>query len=101
MLAPFAPHIAEEIWNRLGHATSQARHPWPKFDEKKLADTTMELAVQVNGKLRGTLIVASDADKDSVLKAARDSTFVRPWIEGKTVARELYVEKKLVNFVVK
>ncbi|MGA2584619.1 MAG: leucine--tRNA ligase [Tepidisphaeraceae bacterium] len=100
MLAPFAPHIAEEIWNRFGHATSLVRHPWPKFDEKKLEDTTLELPVQVNGKLRGMIKVPADASKETVLKTAKEASSVQPWLAGKTVARELYVEKKLVNFVV-
>jgi len=100
MLAPFAPHIAEEIWNRFGHATSLVRHPWPKFDEKKLEDTTLEIPVQVNGKLRGMIKVPADASKETVLKTAKEASSVQPWLAGKTVARELYVEKKLVNFVV-
>jgi leucyl-tRNA synthetase len=101
LLAPLAPHLAEEIWNRLGHDTSLARHPWPKFDPQKLIDTSMELPVQVNGKLRGTITVPVDAAKDAILNAARQAPTVKSWLDGKTMVKELYVEKKLVNFVVK
>jgi leucyl-tRNA synthetase len=101
LLAPFAPHLAEEIWQRLGHDKSLAREPWPQFDANKLVDETMELAVQVNGKLRGTITIATGADKETVLAAARGAGSVKTWIEGKTMVKELYVEKKLVNFVVK
>jgi leucyl-tRNA synthetase len=101
LLAPFAPHLAEEIWNRLGHDASLARQAWPKFDPSKLMESTLELPVQVNGRLRGTVSVAVDAAQGQVLEAARNVASVKPWIEGKTVVKELYVEKKLISFVVK
>ena len=101
LLAPFAPHVAEEIWQRLGHAQSLARHPWPAYDEAKLVETTMELPVQVNGKLRGKVTVPADADESAILTAAAAADGVPAWLEGKTVVKRLYVSKKLVNFVVK
>jgi len=101
MLAPFAPHIAEEIWQRLGHESSLARHPWPKFDSARLQETTIELPVQVNGKLRDKISVAADADEATILQSAERAEKVRPWLEGKTIVKRLYVPKKLVNFVVK
>jgi leucyl-tRNA synthetase len=101
MLAPFAPHIAEEIWQRLGHESSLARHPWPKFDSARLQETTIELPVQVNGKLRDKISVAADADEATILQSAERADKVRPWLEGKTIVKRLYVPKKLVNFVVK
>ncbi|MDP9173748.1 MAG: leucine--tRNA ligase [Planctomycetota bacterium] len=101
LLAPFAPHLAEELWNRLGHPVSLSRHPWPKYDASKLIDSTLELPVQVNGKLRGTVNVPADADQVSILNAARAVPSVQPWLEGKTVAKELYIAKKMVTFVVK
>jgi leucyl-tRNA synthetase len=100
LLAPFAPHIAEELWSRLGHADSLARYPWPKFDADKLIDTTIELPVQVNGKLRGKIIVPADATESNILEAAAADPVVKPWIDGKTMKKKLYVPKKLVNFVV-
>jgi leucyl-tRNA synthetase len=100
MLAPFAPHITEEIWERLGHHKSLTRRPWPTFDPAKLTESTIELAVQVNGKLRGTITVAADADEQQVLLAAASAEKVVPWLTGKTIRKKLYVPKRLVNFVV-
>ena len=100
MLAPFAPHIAEEIWERLGHHKTLTRRPWPTFDPAKMTESTMELPVQVNGKLRDRIVVAADADDLTILTAAENSEKVRPWVEGKTIHKKLYVPKKLVNFVV-
>jgi leucyl-tRNA synthetase len=100
LLAPFAPHIAEEIWHRLGKPHSLARHPWPAYDDAKLIETTIELPVQVNGKLRGKLIVTPDAPKESILAAARAVESIRPWMDGKAVKKEIYVPGKLVSFVV-
>jgi leucyl-tRNA synthetase len=101
MLAPFAPHIAEEIWQRLGHDSSLARHPWPKLDAAKLQETTLEIPVQVNGKLRDKVMVPADADEATILKTAEGAQKVRPWLEGKMIVKRHYVPKKLVNFVVK
>jgi leucyl-tRNA synthetase len=100
MLAPLAPHIAEEIWSRLGHERSLARRPWPTFDPAKLVETTMELPVQVNGKLRDKLRVPADADEATILQAAEAAPDIQPWITGKTIKKRIYVPKKLVNLVV-
>ncbi len=100
MLAPFAPHLAEEVWQRLGHDQSLARHPWPAYDEAKLVETSIELPVQVNGKLRGKVRVAADAAKEEILDQARRAEGVPTWVEGKTIKKEIYVPGKLVNFVV-
>jgi leucyl-tRNA synthetase len=100
MLAPFAPHIAEELWERLGHTKSLARRPWPTYDPAKLVETTMELPVQVNGKLRDKIAVPADADEETILSTAASAAGAKPWIEGKTVKKRLYVPKKLVSFVV-
>src|SRR5262249_45342053 len=69
LLAPFAPHMAEEIWERLGHHKSLTRRPWPTYDEAKLAETTWDCPVQVNGKLRDIIKVAADASEASILSA--------------------------------
>ncbi|HEX3357050.1 MAG TPA: leucine--tRNA ligase [Tepidisphaeraceae bacterium] len=100
MLAPFAPHIAEELWLHLGHTKTLARRPWPTFDPAKLVESTMELPVQVNGKLRDKITVAADAEEALILEQAARSEKVVPWLAGKTVKKKLYVPKKLVNFVV-
>jgi leucyl-tRNA synthetase len=100
LLAPFAPHVAEELWSALGHHKSLARRPWPTYDPAKLVDSMMELPVQVNGKGRDKIMIAADADEAAILAAAESSEKVRPWIEGKAMKKRLYVPKKLVNFVV-
>jgi len=101
MLAPFAPHLAEEIWSRLGHDASLTRHPWPQYDAAKLLESTMELPVQVNGKLRGTISVPADASQDHILSTASQAPTVKPWLAGKNLVKQIYVDKKLVSFVVK
>src|SRR5262249_12957179 len=100
MLAPFAPHIAEELWLALGHTKSLARRPWPTFDPAKLVESTLELPVQVNGKLRDKITVPADADESTILAAAEIAEKVRPWLAGKQMKKRLYVPKKLVNLVV-
>jgi leucyl-tRNA synthetase len=100
MLAPFAPHVAEEIWSRLGHTKSLARRPWPQYDEAKLTESTMELPVQVNGKLRDKISVPADADETTILATAAQAAGAQQWLAGKAIKKKLYVPKKLVNFVV-
>jgi leucyl-tRNA synthetase len=100
MLAPFAPHLGEELWERLGHHKSLARRPWPTFDASKLAESTIELPVQVNGKVRDRIIVNASADDQTILAAAESSEKLAPWLAGKSIKKKLYVPKKLVNFVV-
>ncbi|MEZ4700614.1 MAG: leucine--tRNA ligase [Rhodothermales bacterium] len=100
MLAPMAPHVCEELWQRFGHAESLAHAPWPAYDERFLQQDTLEIAVQVNGKVRGTLVIAADASKDAILSAARALENVAKHLEGKTMRREIYVPGKIVNLVV-
>ncbi|MEL6616799.1 MAG: class I tRNA ligase family protein, partial [Bacteroidota bacterium] len=100
LLAPFAPHIAEELWARLGHAESLTYAPWPEHDPDLLKEDEIEMAVQVNGKLRGTVTVPADADKDAVLEAARAEPNVQRHTEGKTIRKEIVVPGRLVNLVV-
>jgi leucyl-tRNA synthetase len=100
MLAPFAPHLAEELWELLGHTKSLARRPWPSFDPAKLVESHIELPVQVNGKLRGKILVPADASEETILAAAAGEPDVESWLNGKTIKKRLYVPKKLVSFVV-
>ena len=100
MLSPFAPHLAEELWDAGPHKTL-ARRPWPTFDPSKLVDSTMELPVQVNGKLRGRITVPSDATEQQVFDAAAGAEAIKPWLEGKQIVKRIYVAGKLANFVVK
>lgn len=101
LLAPLAPHIAEELWERLGGEASIANAPWPKHDESKLVQDTIKLIVQVNGKLRGELHVSKDAPKDEVLAAAKELDKVASQIEGKNLVKEIYVPGRIVNLVAK
>ncbi len=100
LLSPFAPHLAEELWQRLGHAESLAYEPWPAVVEAYLEEEELALAVQVNGKLRATITVPADADKEAILARAKAEDNVRRFLDGKTLRREIYVPGKIVNFVV-
>jgi leucyl-tRNA synthetase len=101
MLAPFAPHIAEELYQRLGHTEGLfGSAAWPEFDEAKAAENSVEIAVQVNGKLRARLVVAIDADEATVKAEAVGLENVARHIEGKTVRKQIYVAGKLLNLVV-
>ncbi len=101
LLAPFAPHIAEELWERIGHSDTLAYEPWPTYDESYLAEDTIEIPVQVTGKLRGKVTLPVDADQATVLAAAKADPKVQPYLEGKTLVKEIYVPGKMVNLVVK
>jgi len=101
MLSCICPHIGEELWSILGHDNTIAYEPWPVYDESKTVDDTVELAVQVNGKVRGTISVPADADKDTLLAAAKADAKVKEFIDGKTVIKEIVIPGKIVNIVVK
>jgi leucyl-tRNA synthetase len=100
LLAPYAPHIAEELWSRLGHTESLTYAQWPQFDEQYMVQSTVRVAVQVNGKLRGTVDVSASADEEQVVAAALAADGVAKWLEGATVKRRIYVAGKLLNIVV-
>jgi leucyl-tRNA synthetase len=100
VLSPFAPHLAEELWQRLGHTGTIAYEPWPAHDEAKLARDVMVIAVQVSGKLRGQIEVAPDASEADILAAAQADAKVQSFIAGKPVKKAIYVKGRLVNLVV-
>jgi leucyl-tRNA synthetase len=100
MLAPLAPHIAEELWSRLGHPGSLAWAEFPVLDESLLVDDTVEVPVQVNGKLRGVITVPADADAEALEAAARADDRVAAALEGRETRRVVTVSGRLVNFVV-
>lgn len=100
LLAPMAPHICEELWQRIGGEPSIADQPWPKADPAMLVDAEIEMPVQVNGKLRGRIKVAADADQAAVEQAARNDAKIMASLEGRTVRKVIIVPKKLVNIVV-
>ena len=101
LLAPFAPHISEEIWARLGCEGSVAKAEWPTVDESKMVSASTKMAVQVNGKLRGEIVVSNDATKEDILAAAKALNGVKAFTDGKTIVKEICVPGKIVNIVVK
>ncbi len=101
LLCPFAPHLCEEIWSDLGETSLLSLSDWPEYDEAKTVDATVEIAIQICGKLKGTIIVAKDATKEQMLDAAKSSPKISSLIEGKTIVKEICVPGKLVNIVVR
>ena len=101
VLAPFAPHVAEELWHALGNTTSVCDAKWPEADESLLKDDTVNYAVSFNGKTRFTMAMAADADKDTVARAALENSAAARWLEGKQVVKTIVVPGKIVNIVVK
>jgi leucyl-tRNA synthetase len=100
LLGPFAPHLAEEVWERLGHTESVAYAPWPEPEARYLVSETVEIPVQVNGKMRGRIEVPTDAAEDQVLALAKQDHNVLRFLEGKELKREIYVPGRIVNFVI-
>ena len=99
LLAPMAPHLAEELWQILGHAQTLAYEPWPGYDPALLKDEEIEIPVQVNGKLRARIVVPADADGPRIEAAAREDSRIAALLEGKTIRKAIVVPGKLVNFV--
>ena len=101
LLNPFAPHITEELWQQLGEDGLLSVAPWPTYDEAKTVESTVELAVQVNGKLKCTIKLAADADKQTAIDTALAEEKVQHAIEGKQIVKQIVVPGKIVNLVVK
>ena len=101
LLNPFAPHITEELWQQLGETGLLSVAPWPAYDEAKTVESTVEMAVQVNGKLKGTIKLAADTDKQAAIDAALAEEKVQHAIEGKQIVKQIVVPGKIVNLVVK
>jgi leucyl-tRNA synthetase len=99
LLSPFAPHIAEELWELLGKDTTLAYEPWPTFDESKIAEAEIEIPVQVNGKVRAKIKVPADADNSAIEQAAKQNEGIASQLEGKTIRKVIVVPGRLVNFV--
>ena len=100
MVAPFAPHFAEEAWERLGHDRSIFDARWPEWDEALTVEDTVELAVQVNGKTRGKVTLRRDATEDEAVGAASAEPSIRKFLDGKTVRKVILVPNRLLNLVV-
>ncbi len=100
LLDPFAPHIASELFETLGFGMIHEQK-WAEYDEALCADSTVELAVQVNGKVKARFNAPKDADKDELIKMAAELPEIKAIIEGKTIVKQIAVPNKLVNIVVK
>ena len=101
MLNPIAPHITEELWQRLGNNDTITYATWPSFDESKMVDETFEMVVQVNGKVRGKIVVSTETSKEEMEKLALDISNVKNYIDGKEIVKIVTISKKLVSIVVK
>jgi leucyl-tRNA synthetase len=99
LLAPFAPHLAEEFWQRLGGLGSVHDQPWPDHDPKALVLDTIEVVIQVKGKVRGSLSISVDCTKEELERLALASDVAQRWLEGKPPKRVIVVPGKLVNLV--
>lgn len=99
LLSPFAPHITEEIWERIGYTTTLAQEPWPRYDASKIVHTEATVIVQVDGKKRALITVSADAEECEVIAAARATAGVRRHMEGKSLVKKIYVKGKLLNLV--
>lgn len=101
LLNPFAPHITEELWQVVGFGGMVTSQTWPTYDESKCVDDTVEIVLQINGKVRNRLVIPADISKEDAIAAAKQDDKIASQIEGKTIVKEIYVPKKLVNLVVK
>ena len=101
LLCPFAPHLCEEIWEFTGGEGFLSQHAWPQYDESKTVEAQTEIGVQVNGKVRGKVVIPTGAEKEEVFAIAKADSRIASLLEGKTMVKEVYVPNRLVNFVVK
>jgi len=99
LLSPFAPHIAEELWQRLGHQNSLAYEPWPSYDEALTKDPEVELAIQINGKIKDKMTFAADSDEETIKEKVLANPRIKSQLEGKTVRKTVVVKNRLVNIV--
>jgi len=101
ILSAFAPFLSEELWEQMWNKESIFLAKWPEYDEKLVVDNTIKIAVQVLWKVRWTIEISKDEDKESVLEKAKSNEDVAKWLEGKNIVKEIYVPGKIVNLVVK
>jgi leucyl-tRNA synthetase len=100
LLSPLSPHLAEEIWEKLGGKGLIIDQPWPSYDASLCVSDTVEVAVQINGKLRGTITIDTSAAQADVIQSAKEVPNVAKHLEGKDIKKEIYIEGKLVSIVV-
>lgn len=101
MMAPVCPHIAEELWHQLGYQNTVTKIPWPKYDPNLVKDEMINIPIQINGKLRGEILMPADASKEMVLDEAKNNKEIKKYLEGNKIVKEIYVEGKIVNLVIK
>lgn len=100
LLSPFAPHIAEELWQRLGHADSLAYEPWPEAEEQYLKDDMIVLPIQINGKTRGKLQLREGSGEDEAFAAVVQEKHFEKYLSGHTVRKRIYVPGRILNIIV-
>jgi leucyl-tRNA synthetase len=101
LLAPYAPHLAEELWEQLGHEPSVSRVDWPEYDEALTQDDEVEIVLQINGKVRSRMQVAAGTDKAELERLAQQNERIQEWTDGKEIVRVIAIPDKLVNIVIK
>jgi leucyl-tRNA synthetase len=99
LLAPFAPHLTEELWDTIGNRAGISRQAWPEFDPALVASAEWTIPLQVNGKLRSKIVVSAGSTKEQIILMAQEDPKLADWLQGKTPRKVIYVEQKLVNFV--
>jgi len=100
LLSPFAPHLSEELWERLGHGESLAYESWPSYDPAKTVEDLVEVVIQINGKIRSRIQVARDTAESTLEQLAGNDETIRRYLDGKNAAKTVVVKNRLVNFVV-
>jgi leucyl-tRNA synthetase len=100
LLAPFAPHVAEELWQTMGNRPSIAKQSWPRYDPTLVVSERLTIPIQVNGKLRSKIDVPADWSQEQVVAFARQDAKLAEWLQGKSPRKVIYIEKRLLNFVV-
>ncbi len=100
LLAPFAPHIAEELWQRLGNGESVFKQKWPQYNAAMIKEKEVELIVQINGKTRGKITVEADISEQEAIALAKSSKIVQKWLDNQLIKKEIYIKGKLINFVI-
>ena len=101
LLSPFAPHLAEEVWEKMGNSGLVSLSDWPSYDEALTKDNTVEMPVQINGKVKSTISLPIDADKEAILAAAKADERIAAAILGKSIVKEIVVPGKIINIVIR
>ena len=101
MLSPFAPHITEELWQKMGHDKTITFQPWPGYDESKLQKNMVTIVGQVNGKVRSKIEVETGTPDDEIIKLMKENEKMNKFLDGKEIVKEIFIKNKLVNIVVR